>query len=33
MNGAKRDYEIHDKEMLAMIRALQEWRAELKGLH
>ena len=26
------NYEIHDKEMLAIIRALQEWRAELEGL-
>ena len=26
------NYEIHDKEMLAIIRALEEWRAELEGL-
>ena len=25
------NYEIHDKEMLAVIRALEEWRAELEG--
>jgi hypothetical protein len=33
MNGAEQNYDIHDKEMLAVIRALQEWRAELEGLH
>jgi hypothetical protein len=33
MNGAERNYEIHNKEMLAVIRVLQEWRAKLKGLH
>jgi len=32
MTDAERNYEIHDKEMLAIIRALQEWRAELEGL-
>jgi transposase InsO family protein len=32
MEPAERNYEIHDKEMLAIIRALQEWRAELQGL-
>jgi transposase InsO family protein len=26
------NYEIHDKEMLAIIRALEQWRAELEGL-
>ncbi|KAL1979106.1 hypothetical protein VTN96DRAFT_6844 [Rasamsonia emersonii] len=26
------NYEIHDKEMLAIIRSLEEWRAELEGL-
>jgi reverse transcriptase-like protein len=26
------NYEIYDKEMLAIIRALEEWRAELEGL-
>jgi hypothetical protein len=29
MNAAECNYEIHDKEMLAVIRILQEWRAEL----
>ena len=32
MSDAERNYEIHDKEMLAIIRALQEWRTELEGL-
>ena len=32
MSDAEQNYEIHDKEMLAIIRALQEWRAELEGL-
>jgi hypothetical protein len=29
---AEMNYEIHDKELLAIIRALEEWRAELEGL-
>src|SRR5262249_2323762 len=28
----EKNYEIYDKEMLAVIRALEEWRAELEGL-
>lgn len=28
---AKRNYEIHDKEMLARIRALEEWRYLVQG--
>lgn len=32
MSAAEKNYEIHDKELLAIIRALQEWRAELEGL-
>lgn len=32
MKGPERNYDIHDKEMLAIIRALEEWRAELEGL-
>jgi enoyl-CoA hydratase/carnithine racemase len=32
MNSAEQNYEIHDKEMLAIIRALQEWRPELEGI-
>ena len=27
------NYEIHDKELLAIIRALEQWRAKLEGLH
>jgi hypothetical protein len=32
MNPAEQGYYTHDKEMLAIIRALEEWRAELEGL-
>ena len=32
MSDAEWNYEIHDKEMLAIIWALQEWWAELEGL-
>ena len=32
MSAAECNYEIHDKEMLAIIRTLQEWRAELVGI-
>jgi hypothetical protein len=32
MNPAERNYDIHDKEMLAIVRDLQVWRAELQGL-
>ena len=32
MQAAERNYEIRDKELLAIIRALQEWRSELEGL-
>ena len=32
MSTSEVNYEIHDKEMLAVIRALEEWRAELEGL-
>jgi RNase H-like domain found in reverse transcriptase len=30
---AQCNYPIHDKEMLAIICALREWRAELEGAH
>src|SRR6266700_2430793 len=30
-NGLKRNYMIHDKEMLAIVRSLQEWRHFLEG--
>jgi hypothetical protein len=32
MAPAECNYEIHDKEMLAIVRALEHWRAELMGL-
>jgi hypothetical protein len=32
MSPPEQNYEIHDKEMLAVVRALEEWRAELEGL-
>jgi hypothetical protein len=32
MVSAELNYDIHDKEMLAIIRALEEWRPELVGL-
>ena len=31
LNEAKRNYEVHDKEMLAIIRCLEAWRHFLKG--
>ena len=31
LNAVERNYEIHDKEMLAIIRALEEWRHYLEG--
>jgi len=31
LNKTKRNYEIHDKEMLAMIRCLEAWRHFLEG--
>src|SRR3981189_3134377 len=30
LNAVERNYEIHDKEMLAIIRALEEWRTYLE---
>ena len=32
MSAPEKNYEIHDKEMLAVVRALEEWRPELEGL-
>jgi len=32
MAPAECNYAIHDKELLAIIRALEEWRPELEGL-
>ena len=31
LSAVERNYEIHDKEMLAIIRALEEWRHFLEG--
>ncbi|GLB45802.1 putative retrotransposable element tf2 155 kda protein type 1-like [Lyophyllum shimeji] len=31
LNAVERNYEIHDKEMLAIIHALEEWRHFLEG--
>ena len=31
LNKTKRNYEIHDKEMLAVIRCLENWRHLLEG--
>src|SRR5437016_14250070 len=31
LSPVERNYEIHDKEMLAIIRSLQEWRHFLEG--
>ena len=31
MLDAETRYDIHDKEMLAIVSALKEWRAELEG--
>ena len=31
LNKTKRNYEIHDKEMLAIIRGLESWRYLLEG--
>jgi len=32
LNETERNYEIHDKEMLAIIRRLESWRHLLKGV-
>jgi hypothetical protein len=32
LSPAKSNYEIHDKELLAIIRAIKEWRGELIGV-
>ena len=31
LSPVERNYEIHDKEMLAIVRALEEWRHFLEG--
>jgi len=33
LNKTEKNYEIHDKEMLAIIRGLENWRHLLKGVH
>ena len=33
LNPAESNYSIHDKEMLAIIRCIREWRTELVGQH
>ena len=33
MAPAECNYEIHDKEMLAIVRSLDQWRPELQGTH
>ena len=33
LNETKRNYKIHDKEMLAIIRGLENWRHLLEGAH
>ena len=33
LNKMERNYEIHDKEMLAIIRGLENWRHWLGGTH
>ncbi|KAL5606215.1 uncharacterized protein BROUX77_003408 [Berkeleyomyces rouxiae] len=32
LSPAEVNYEIHDKELLAVIKCLEEWRGELKSL-
>ncbi len=33
LNKTKRNYKIHDKEMLAIIRGLENWRHLLESTH
>lgn len=32
LTGAEMNYEIHDKELLAIVACMKEWDAELRGL-
>ena len=33
LNKTKRNYKIHDKEILAIVRELENWRHLLEGTH
>ena len=33
LNETERNYKIHDKEMLAIIKGLENWRHLLEGVH
>ena len=33
LNEIERNYEIHDKEMLVIIKGLENWRHLLEGIH
>jgi len=33
LNETERNYEIHDKKILAIIRGLEDWRHLLEGTH
>lgn len=33
LKGAEKNYPVHEKELLAIIRALKKWRADLLGTH
>jgi len=32
LDAAERNYKVHDKEILSVIRGLEEWRHVLEGL-
>jgi hypothetical protein len=33
LKGAEKNYPVHEKELLAIIRALKKWRSDLLGSH
>jgi hypothetical protein len=33
MNGAERNYPVHEQEMLAIMHALKKWQVDLLGTH
>jgi RNase H-like domain found in reverse transcriptase len=33
LKGAEKNYPVHEKELLAIIRALKKWRSNLLGTH